>query len=363
MKGRNKSLGLIGLSICLLTVLCFMPSNSHAAFYDGKTITIMVGLRAGGTVDTFARSFAQYWEKHIPGHPTIVVKNMPGSGGMKATNFVFEKANPDGMTILWGPWIPVAQALKSEAFRARYEDMVFLGGTGDTRVSYTRTDVVPGGLKQPADVMKAQNFKIGGNSPTDLNDILSRMSLDVLGVPYEYVTGYRGGSGIFAAMQRNEVQCTQTSITTFRTRSADFIKSGEGMGLFYLVGLDEQGNYKKNPNIHEMPAFPELYQQIHGKMPSGELWNALNWLVNLAGELTFCGFAPKGTPPEAVAALREGYAKAAQDEGFVQDSVKKFNIPYSFVDVENGESIIRSLRDVDPAVIATLKKVIESGTK
>lgn len=353
----------IVLGICLLMGFCIIHSSAYAAFYDGKTITIMVGLRPGGTVDTFARSFAQYWEKHIPGNPSIVVKNLPGSGGMKATNFVFEKAKPDGMTILWGPWIPVAQALGTPAFRARYEDFIFLGGTGDTRVSYTRTDVIPGGLKQPSDVMQAKGFKIGGNSPTDLNDILSRLSLDVLGVKYEYVTGYRGGSGIFAAMKRNEVHCTQTSITTFRTRSADFIKSGEGAGLFYLVGVDSKGNYKKNPHIHEMPAFPDLYKQIHGKMPSGELWDALNWLVNLAGELTFCGFAPPGTPKEAVAALRTGYAKAAQDEGFVKASVKKFNIPYSFVDVDTGLSIIASLRDVDPAVITTLKKVVESGSK
>jgi tripartite-type tricarboxylate transporter receptor subunit TctC len=353
--------GFLVISV-VLTGLSAGPAAADE-YYKGKTITVIVGLRAGGTADTFARSFSSYWEKHIPGKPKIIVKNMPGGGNMKATNYVFEKAKPDGKTVVWGPWIPVGQALGQAQLRARYEDFEFIGGTGDTRISYCRTDVIPGGLKKPADIMKAEPFKVGGNSPSDISDLLARMSLDVLGVKYKYVTGYRGGSGIFAAMKRNEVQYSQTSITTFRTRSADFIKSGEGLGLFYMTAVDENGNFKTNPYIKEMPAFPELYRKIHGKMPSGEIWDALNWIVGLVGELTFAGLAPPGTPKEAVDALRKGYEGASNDPDFINASIKKFNIPYTFVGPEQGMKIIRSLSDVEPKVVETLKKVVASGSK
>src|SRR5262245_4168140 len=75
-------------------------------FYAGKRLTIIIGLEAGGTVDTLARAFSVYLKKHIPGSPTIVVQNMPGAGGSTATNYLQERAAPDGMTILYGPWDP-----------------------------------------------------------------------------------------------------------------------------------------------------------------------------------------------------------------------------------------------------------------
>ena len=113
-------------------------------YYAGKTLRVIVGLEAGGTVDTFARTFAGYLRKHIPGNPTIIVQNMPGAGGKTATNHVFERAAPDGLTILYGPWDPLAQALGDQGLRARYEKFEFLGGTGDIRVLYGRRDTVAG---------------------------------------------------------------------------------------------------------------------------------------------------------------------------------------------------------------------------
>src|SRR5215470_19360317 len=126
-------------------------------FYAGKRLTVIVGLEAGGTVDTLARAFSVVLKKHIPGNPTVVVQNMPGGGGSSATNYLNERAAPDGLTILYGPWDPLAQALGDQILRARYEDFDFLGGTGDIRVLYGRRDMVAGGVKSPADIMKAQS--------------------------------------------------------------------------------------------------------------------------------------------------------------------------------------------------------------
>jgi len=42
--------------------------------YAGKTLRIIVGLEAGGTVDTLARTFSVHLRKHIPGNPAIIVR-------------------------------------------------------------------------------------------------------------------------------------------------------------------------------------------------------------------------------------------------------------------------------------------------
>jgi tripartite-type tricarboxylate transporter receptor subunit TctC len=341
---------------CALTT----PALAQTDFYKGKTLTVIVGLEVGGTSDTFARTFATYLRNHIPGNPNIIVQNMPGGAGILATNFLFEKAKPDGLTILWGPWDPLAQALGNQGMRARYENFEFVGGTGDTRVNYARTDVVTGGLKKPSDIVKASRLYIGDSAVTAISGLLARLSLDVLGVPNQLVTGYRGGTDVFLALQRNEVQFHNTSITTFRSRTRDFIKSGTGLGINYLVPVDANGRYERNTFINEMPAFSELYRDARGKAPSGPTWDALNWLTNQTGEMTFMALAPANTPSEAVAALRRGYEAASNDPDFVKQSMSTNGIPYSFVGVERGTAIFRSLADVTPEVMATMRKTIET---
>ncbi|MFN3888857.1 MAG: Bug family tripartite tricarboxylate transporter substrate binding protein [Beijerinckiaceae bacterium] len=357
MQALSRTIRICAAALALMTAPAFAQQTNE--FYKGKTITVLVGLNAGGTVDLFARMFSQHLQKHIPTQPAIVVQNMPGAGGLLATNYLAERAKPDGQTILWGPWDPLAQALKLPNMRARYENFEFLGGTGDTRVLYARTDIVPGGLKKPADIAKAGMLNVGALNPTDPSGLLAHLALGVLGVPDKMIIGYRGGNDVFLAMQRGEVQFHSTSITTFRGRNADFVKSGQGMGIAYLAPVDASGNVAKNAFITEMAAFPDLYREIHGKPPSGPLWEATNWLVNQIGEMTFVGFAPKGSPREALAELRAAYAAAANDPEFTKQSVAMNGLPYTFVDVPRGQQIFASLANVSPGVLETLSKVVD----
>ena len=87
-------------------------------YFAGKTITILVGVGAGGTVDTLTRGFAQYLRAHLSGAPNIIVQNMPGGAAVVATNYLAERAKPDGLTLLFGPWDPLLQALNAPTLRA-----------------------------------------------------------------------------------------------------------------------------------------------------------------------------------------------------------------------------------------------------
>jgi hypothetical protein len=327
-------------------------------FYAGKTLRVIVGLEAGGTVDTLARAFSVHLRKHIAGNPNIIVQNMPGAGGWGATNYLHERVATDGLTILYGPWDPLAQALGDQGLRARYEDFDYLGGTGDIRVNYARTDLVPGGVKTPRDIVRAENVILGALNKSDISGLLPHLVLEVLGVKHKMIVGYRGGSDVFLAMQRGEVQFHSTSISTFRSRNGDFIRSGQGIGIAYLVPVDGNGGYEKSGYVAEMPAFPDLYKDIFGRMPSGPVWEALNWLTNQAGEMTFVGFAPRGTPAGAVAALRKGFEDASNDSNFVKETMTRNGVPFSYVGVERGEAKFRSLADVSPDVLKTLRASI-----
>lgn len=352
------------LSILAGLIMAVFATQGAAAqpggVYAGKRLTVIVGLEAGGTVDTLARAFAVQLRKHIPGNPTVVVQNMPGAGGSTATNYLHERAAADGLTILYGPWDPLAQALGDQALRARYETFEYLGGTGDIRVNYARTDTVPGGIKAPRDIVKADNVILGALNKTDISGLLPKLVLQVLGVKHRMIVGYRGGNDVFLAMQRGEVQFHSTSISTFRGRNAAFVKSGDGIGIAYLVPVDRNGRYERSRYISEMPAFPDLYQEIHSRLPSGPDWDALNWLTSQTGEMTFVGFAPRGTPAAALAALRAGFEAASNDPEFVNDAIKRNGVPFTFVNVARGQAIFRSLADVTPQVLATLRASISA---
>src|SRR5438309_9905924 len=87
---------LFPLILALATALgAAAPARAQTGdFYAGKTLRIIVGLEAGGTVDTLVRAFSVYLRKHIPGNPGIIVQNMPGAGGLGTTNFLNERAAP-----------------------------------------------------------------------------------------------------------------------------------------------------------------------------------------------------------------------------------------------------------------------------
>jgi tripartite-type tricarboxylate transporter receptor subunit TctC len=337
---------------------------ADAGFYDGKTVKVIVGLRAGGSADRGARLFAKVWEKHLAGKTKFVVQNMPGGGSSKAMNFVFEKAKPDGLTMLYGPWIPVGQALGQKSLRAQQEKFEFLGGIVDTRVDYARTDVIPGGLKAHDDILKVkpESFKVGGNSSSGISDLMARFPLEVLGVNYGYVTGFRGGSGIFAAMKRKEVHLHNTSFSSFRTRSADPVKKGEMKALWYHAYVDG-GKVMANPHVKDVSTFFDAHKAIKGAPPSGPKWEAFNWLVGLVGRLTFVAFMPPGSPKAAVDEMRDIFAKACADQDFQGPMIKRAGLPFSCVSAADGQKIIGSLANADPKVVSTLRAFVASRSK
>ena len=347
-----------GAALVFAAALLAGPAASRAQNADlfaRKTLSILVGVEAGGTADTAVRKFAIHLRKHLPGGPTVVVQNMAGAGSNLVFNYYAEKGAPDGLTIVYSSYQPLAQALGDKSLRGRFDDFEFLGGISDTRVTYGRTDTVPGGLKTPADIVKAKDAVAGSFSNTDFEGTLSHLSLDVLGVSHRMISGYRGGSDIFLAMQRGEVHLHNTSIGTFRTRSARFIQNGEGLGIYYLAAQGADGQFERNPEITEMPAFPDLHQQIHGKLPAGKQWDALNWLTLQTGELAYAAFALRGTKPEMLAALREAFARTADDSEFIADAIATNRIRYRFVPVEKGDRIVRALSNVSPEILDTLR--------
>src|SRR6266496_1578693 len=68
-------------------------------FYKGRQIRLIVSTDSGGAYDTYARLMAPVLKDHIPGHPAIIVQNMPGASGLKTANYIATAAPRDGTVI------------------------------------------------------------------------------------------------------------------------------------------------------------------------------------------------------------------------------------------------------------------------
>ena len=88
-------------ALILSAVLVSATDNGFAQtnFYEGKTIRMIVGFTAGGGYDAYTRTISRHMGKHIPGHPSLLVENMPGAGSMISAIYTYKAAKPDGLTI------------------------------------------------------------------------------------------------------------------------------------------------------------------------------------------------------------------------------------------------------------------------
>ena len=58
-----------------------------------------VGAPAGSGIDLLARVVAARLESHLPGKPRVLVRNMPGGGGVRIAHYIYSTARRDGTEI------------------------------------------------------------------------------------------------------------------------------------------------------------------------------------------------------------------------------------------------------------------------
>jgi tripartite-type tricarboxylate transporter receptor subunit TctC len=130
-------------ALALLLFLTWVSNvQAQTPFYQGKTVRIVVGNIAGDAYDLWARIFAQYMGKYIPGNPNFIVQNMPGGGGLIAANYVYAVAKPDGLTMgAFGPSLYFDQLAGRKEVQFDWSKFTWIGTPEQTEfILIMRTD-------------------------------------------------------------------------------------------------------------------------------------------------------------------------------------------------------------------------------
>ncbi len=361
---RKKSLISVFVVAFMIFGVGIIPSSAKP-YYQGKDITVLVGFNAGGGTDTTARIFTKYIGKYIPGNPDVIVKNMPGSGGAKALNIIAEKTRPDGLTIIFQNWIPISQLIKEPGIRFDYNKLTLIGGSqGPPFMLFARQDMVDGGIKDSADIMKAPKMVYAGLRPSIPLDLFGRLSLDVLGAEYRYVTGYRGAAKVRAAIKQGQANITTHALTGYRSGVEPAMgKDGTVVPLWYFQSKDDNGNYVKDSSIQDMPSFMEVYNAVHNKAPSGELWEAFSMVRDFYSSASWFFWGPPKMKSEAAEALRTGFYNLMEDKDFKADMIRTLGFEFKATSTEALQDLLDNFKKADSKNIEYLKQFVASGAK
>ena len=339
-------------AVVFMSLLIGLPRGlqAQANFYQGKTITVVVGTVPGGLYDLWGRLFGRLMGKHIPGNPTMVVQNIPGGGSMVAANYLYGIAKPDGLTIgMFQTHMYLQQMVKRPEVKFDVRKFNWLGSQEKGQMMlYIRGDAP---YRSIDDIIKAKEPpKCGGTGLSDQTTLLTRLLEETIGARFTRVLGYKGGSDVDLAMERGEVVCRATRITVHFSREPFLTWDKKGFDRHLL-----QAGKKRDARLPDTPTIFELMD----KYKTPEIGRRLAHVLLAGDELGRPMVAPPGVPPERVKILREAYNKALKDPELL-DEVSRSRLDMEPITGQEIEALYKDLMEQPAAVVELVKKLEEN---
>jgi tripartite-type tricarboxylate transporter receptor subunit TctC len=305
--------------ILLLTIVA-VPARVSAEpvedFYKGKQIRLIVGSSPGEGYDLWSRLIARHLARHVPGHPGIVVQNMPGAGSITATNHLFSVAPKDGT--VFGSF---SRSLPSQAVlnrpNIRFDPRQF-GWLGSPETVNRVCAVSATSKAKTIHDVFTQEILMGGIGAGMVPTFLPTMLNKLIGTKFRVVEGYGSTNAVFLASERGEVDGICMASSTLLGPRYDLIEQGTLKILFSM-------------EAKPMTAVPDV-PTMFARLKTNEQRQIVGF-INAALEYGRPFAAPPGIPAERLAALQSAFRATVQDPEFLAEAKQmKYQITYTSPD-------------------------------
>ena len=334
--------GRVGALVMAVLPLVAGPAmaDSVADFYKGKAITLVIGLPAGGGYDDYGRLIARHISDHIPGNPTIVPQNMPGAGGLRAADHIYNSAPKDGTEF----GIVASSTLMEPLFgdkQALFDASQFSWlGSASQDVSFC--GISPGSQITSFDqwLKSGKELTFGASGPAAITYQHPMVLKNVLGANLRVIAGYGGTSDIALAVERDEVDgiCGMFA-SSVAAQFQHLIDAGE-MKLIIQMGPRRDQIFGDIPSVFDYAKTDEQRQ-----------------ILSLAFDQLALGrpfMAPPGVPEDRYAALSKAFAETLKDPALLADAAKmKLDIDY--LSGEDAKKMLKQFADYPPSVLEKAK--------
>jgi tripartite-type tricarboxylate transporter receptor subunit TctC len=292
-------------------VALFLTALAHAQspadFYKGRNVELYIGYSVGGGYDLYARVLARHIGRHIPGNPTVVVKNMEGAGSLRLANWLYRVAPKDGTTFgIIGRGTPFDPILGQQA--ATFDGTKFTWiGSGNHEVSVCVSYEGHGGITT-FDDLRTKEMTVGGTGASADTDQFPKVVNGVLGTHMKVVSGYPGGNDIVLAMERGELQgrCGW---------SWSSVKATHGSWI-----AEKRLNVLVQLSLHKHPDLPDV--PLVADLATTDEQRQILQLIFARQVMGRPFLAPPGIPADRAAALRKAFMDTMTDPAFIADADK-----------------------------------------
>ncbi len=355
--------------LCRLSVACSVllaiagAAAADNPYYKGKRVTVLINFTAGGPTDIEGRLFAKHLADHIEARPQVIVQNMDGAGGMIGAGYLGEVAPKDGTVLGYFTGTTWRYANDPERFRTDFRTYEFLAYEGGSTVYYARRDVAPG-LNDATDIAKAKGLVAGGLGAENAKDLLIRLALDMLGVPYRYVTPFPGSQAARLALLRNEINFFSESPPSYRAVIAGLVRDGTVLPIFF----DPEWNGERlsvSKQVEGLPMLPfqELYRKIKGAAPSGQLWDTYLTILSINSAMQRTVVLPPNSPPAAIAALRDAIEALNHDQAYADEAMQTLGFAPEWIAGPDTNAQVRKSLSITPAMRTFIANYVKSAKK
>ncbi len=327
------------LTLLLAAAVVLAPDRMQAQpddHFQGKTIAIFVDTPVGGGYDLNARVMARHLADHIPGHPDIIVSNMPGAHGIRGANYVYNVAAKDGTAI--GAEIENLAQYQGQGIEGVAYDAAKFGWIGSIAPSnevFYVWHTVP--VHTLAD-LKTRETILASTGPTET---YARLLEEFAGARFKVISGYDGIKAANLALERGEVEAAMSSLPVLRAYWPQWL-ADKKIRIFFYQGM------ARSPDLPDVPASIELAKT-----------DADRAVIGFFAKSSSIGRAyvvPPGVSPQALGILRAAFDATMKDDGFLSDC-KRSNIEVSPKSGVELQKIVTEMVDIDANTRAEIRKI------
>jgi tripartite-type tricarboxylate transporter receptor subunit TctC len=327
-------------TVAVFTMLSMsaMPASAQADKFKGKTFEVIIGYETGGGYDIYGRALARHIGKHLPGNPTVIVKNMPGAQTRTAANFLYTIAPKDGTVIATvARGLPTEELLGSGGIRFESTKFSWIGSMNNEVSVGVAWHTSP--VKTFADI-KQREMIVGAIADSLL---FAQVMNAVLGTKLKLITGYKSGAEVSLAMERGEVEGRMGwSWSSIVSVNPEWIRDGKIRNIV-------QFSTSKHADLANVPLVTELAANAEDR--------ALLELVFSRQVIGRPFIAPPGVDAETVKILRKAFDDTMKDKEFLAE-MQKASLEVNPIPGEEVQRLIERLFKTPPAVLERAKQII-----
>jgi tripartite-type tricarboxylate transporter receptor subunit TctC len=328
---------------CVSAALALTPALAAAQdgddFYRGKTISIIIPIGPGGAYDAYARLLSRHLGRQLPGNPVIVARNMPGAGGVIASNYLYNVAPQDGTALA----IITSSFANEQLFdnpQIKYDARKFLavGRLLDTTsvLFFWHTS----SIKTLADML-GRPATLAISSVNEVPAYRINAMNRHLGTQFKAIPGYPSARDYVMAVERGETDGGTSTYIGLSQLFSGYLREKK-LNILVQFALQRDKNMPDIPTVIELTKDPDASQVFRYLVSNDEIGRSL--------------FTTPNVPPPRLAQLRAAFQKMLADPDFRAEA-EQLKLPLVPKTGEEMQKVVADIFDISPAAMAKVRDV------